>query len=413
MNPRFVALATVLDVVVLVGLGVGVFFAPLTLVWAFEDGFSTELLSSWAVAVQGWFLGHGVPLAVSLPLELSESLGLGVSGQNFRVDVALLGIALVTLLWGYRIGAREGTKKHPILTWFLAVGMMVGLSFLLVFFLPMGSVSIDLVDALVRPAVFLAAGLALATWAGPDTAGREIIRERFPQWLSAVVRTGFAAGIAALLAMVGVAAVVVSILLVVSFAPVISLYESLQPGAYGIIALSIGQLALLPTVVVWVFSWLVGPGFTLGTGAVVSPLGTSTDALPALPLAGILPEEAPAGALAVIAVPIGVAFAMGLLSRSRLMGANRGGLWRGEGTPFVEQPATMAVFAAALSSLVASAGALVLTELARGELGPGRFSEVGPDPWSVALWWGAQVFVGVVLGLLSGGLAEKRVSARR
>ena len=53
MNPRFVALATVLDVVVLVGLGVGVFFAPLTLVWAFEDGFSTELLSSWAVAVQG------------------------------------------------------------------------------------------------------------------------------------------------------------------------------------------------------------------------------------------------------------------------------------------------------------------------------------------------------------------------
>jgi hypothetical protein len=213
--------------------------------------------------------------------------------------------------------------------------------------------------------------------------------------------------------MVGVAAVVVSILLVVSFAPVISLYESLQPGAYGIIALSIGQLALLPTVVVWVFSWLVGPGFTLGTGAVVSPLGTSTDALPALPLAGILPEEAPAGALAVIAVPIGVAFAMGLLSRSRLMGANRGGLWRGEGTPFVEQPATMAVLAAALSSLVASAGALVLTELARGELGPGRFSEVGPDPWSVALWWGAQVFVGVVLGLLSGGLAEKRVSARR
>jgi hypothetical protein len=194
MNPRFVALATVLDVVVLVGLGVGVFFAPLTLVWAFEDGFSTELLSSWAVAVQGWFLGHGVPLAVSLPLELSESLGLGVSGQNFRVDVALLGIALVTLLWGYRIGAREGTKKHPILTWFLAVGMMVGLSFLLVFFLPMGSVSIDLVDALVRPAVFLAAGLALATWAGPDTAGREIIRERFPQWLSAIVRTGFAAG---------------------------------------------------------------------------------------------------------------------------------------------------------------------------------------------------------------------------
>lgn len=413
MNPRVVALATVLDVVVLVGLGVGLFFAPLTLVWAFEDGFSTELLSSWAVAVQGWFLGHGVPLAVSLPLELSQSLGLGVSGQDFRVDVALLGVALLTLLWGYRIGAREGTKRHPLLTWFLAIGVMVGLSFLLAFFLPEGSVSINLTDALLRPAVFLAAGLALATWAGPDTAGRELIRERFPQWLSSVVRTGFAAGVGSLLAMVGVAAVVVSILLVVSFAPVISLYESLQPGAYGIIALSIGQLALLPTVVVWAFSWLVGPGFSLGVGAVVSPLGTSIDALPALPLAGILPEQAPAAALAIIALPIAVAFTMGLLSRPRLLGKNRGGLWQGEGTPLIEQPVIMAVFASLVAALVAAAGALVLSELARGELGPGRFSEVGPDPWTVALWWGGQVFVGVVLGLLSGGLAAGRSSARR
>ena len=413
MNPRFVALATVLDVVVLVGLGVGLFFAPLTLVWAFEDGFSTELLSSWAVAVQGWFLGHGVPLAVSLPLELSESLGLGATGQNFRVDVALLGVALLTVLWGYRIGAREGTKRHPILTWFLAVGMMVGLSFLLVFFLPTGNVSLALLDALVRPAVFLAAGLALATWAGPDTAGRELIRERFPQWLSGLVRTGFAAGVGSLIAMVGVAAIVVSILLVVSFASVISLYESLQPGAYGIIALSIGQLALLPTVVVWVFSWLVGPGFSLGVGAVVSPLGTSTEALPALPLAGILPEQAPAGALAVVAIPLAVAFVMGLLSRTRLLGSQRGGFWRSGDTAFFEQPAIMVALAAVVAALVAAAGAFVLAELARGELGPGRFSEVGPDPVTVALWWGGQVFVGVVLGLFSGGLAEKRSAVRR
>jgi len=82
MNPRLVALATVLDVVVLVGLGVGIFFAPLTLVWAFDDGFSTELLSSWAVAVQGWFLGHAVPLEVTLPLDLAQSLGLGVVGRK-------------------------------------------------------------------------------------------------------------------------------------------------------------------------------------------------------------------------------------------------------------------------------------------------------------------------------------------
>ena len=63
MKARLVLLATILDVVVLAGLGVGIFFAPLTLVWAFSDGFSTQLADSWAVAVQGWFLGHSVPLA--------------------------------------------------------------------------------------------------------------------------------------------------------------------------------------------------------------------------------------------------------------------------------------------------------------------------------------------------------------
>lgn len=53
MNARLIALATVLDVVVLMGLGLGLFFAPLTLVWAFDDGFSTDLVASWGIAVDG------------------------------------------------------------------------------------------------------------------------------------------------------------------------------------------------------------------------------------------------------------------------------------------------------------------------------------------------------------------------
>ena len=95
MKARLVLLATILDVVVLAGLGVGIFFAPLTLVWAFSDGFSTQLVDSWAVAVQGWFLGHSVPLAIELPEELAQSLGLGALGQSFQVTVALLGICLL------------------------------------------------------------------------------------------------------------------------------------------------------------------------------------------------------------------------------------------------------------------------------------------------------------------------------
>ena len=414
MKARLVLLATILDVVVLAGLGVGIFFAPLTLVWAFSDGFSTQLVDSWAVAVQGWFLGHSVPLAIELPEELAQSLGLGALGQSFQVTVALLGIALLTLLWGYRIGARQGTGRFPFLTWFLAIGTMVGLSFLLVFFLPAGIVTIDIMDALVRPALFLAAGLALATWAGPNTAGREIIRDRIPQVASSIIRAGFAAGVGSLIAMVGVAALVVSVLLVLNFSSVISLYEALQPGAYGIIALSIAQLALLPTVVVWVFSWLIGPGFALGVGAMVSPLGTSLQAVPALPLAGIDPQVVPSWSLAIIALPAVVAFGAGIASRTRLLGETRGGLWVGDsGTPWFAQPALMSLFSALLASVVAAGGGALLAALASGEMGPGRFVQVGPDPATIALWWGTEVFAGVLLGFLSGGLARSLSSTRR
>jgi hypothetical protein len=414
MNARFVALATVLDVVVLVGLGVGIFIAPLTLVWAFDDGFSTDLATSWGVAVDGWLLGHGVPLAISVPKDLADSLALGTLGQRFRVDVALLGVALLTVLWGYRIGSREETKRHPLLTWMLSIGVMVALSWMLVLSSPGGIVSIELMDALVRPALFLAAGLALATWAGPNTAGRTLLRERMPTKASAILRSGFAAGMGSLAGMLGVAALTVAGLLVVSWVPVISLYESLQPGAFGIVALSIAQLALLPTVVVWAFSWLVGPGFALGVGAMVSPLGTTLQAVPALPLAGILALDVPAWSLAVMAVPLVVAFTAGLASRTRLLGRKRGGLWRtGDTTSFDEQPLVTILFTALLAAGVAAGAGAILSSLASGGMGPGRFIEVGPDPAQIALWWGVEVLFGVLLGLLSGGLSGSRSDTRR
>jgi len=296
----------------------------------------------------------------------------------------------------------------------LAIGMMVGLSWLLVLSSPGGIVSIELMDALVRPALFLAAGLALATWAGPNTAGRTLLRERMPSKASAIVRSGFAAGIGSLAGMLGLAALTVAGLLVVSWVPVISLYESLQPGVFGIIALSIAQLALLPTVVVWAFSWLVGPGFALGVGAVVSPLGTTLQAVPALPLAGILAVDVPAWSLVVVAVPLVVAFAAGLASRTRLLGKHRGGLWRtGHTTSFDEQPLVTIFFTALLAAGVAAGAGAILTSLASGEMGPGRFIEVGPNPAQIALWWGVEVLFGVLLGLLSGGLSGSRADTRR
>ncbi|HAA79717.1 MAG TPA: hypothetical protein DCE05_05355, partial [Microbacteriaceae bacterium] len=144
-------------------------------------------------------------------------------------------------------------------------------------------------DALVRPALFLAAGMAIATWVGEESAGNKVVSSLLPENVWSILRTGTAAGIASVAGVIGVASLAVSGLLVSSFGTVIGLYESLQPSLWGIVVLSMAQLAILPTIIVWATAWIVGPGFSLGVGALISPLGTNLQAVPALPILGIIP----------------------------------------------------------------------------------------------------------------------------
>ena len=408
MNARLNAFATVLDVVVLVGLGLGLLFAPLTFVWAFDDGFATDLLLSWAIAVDGWMLGHGVPLTLTLDPSLAQSLSLGESSSSFVVDIALLGLGLITLLWGYRIGRRSGTRIYPVSTWFVAVGTLVGLSFSMVFFLPQHMVTMELMDALVRPALFLAAGLALATWVGSRAPGGRVLEGVLPETVLAVMRTGVKTAGASVLGLVALASLAIAGLVLWSFGTMIVLYESLQPGVWGIITLSIAQLALLPTAIVWGAMWMVGPGFALGTGALVSPLGTTVQAVPALPLLGIIPSNPPIGAIMIVAVPLAVAFIAGVAATTMLLGSNPGNLWRNVGdTEFHHQPLVQILAASAVAGVLGSFGGYVLASMTSGSAGPGRFQNVGADPAQIALWWGLEICVGVLLGLLSGALGRR------
>ena len=408
MNARLNAFATVLDVVVLVGLGLGLMFAPLTFVWAFDDGFATDLLLSWAIAVDGWMLGHGVPLTLTLDPTLAQSLSLGERSSTFVVDIALLGLGLITLLWGYRIGRRSGTRIYPVSTWFVAVGTLVALSFVMVFFLPAHMVTMELMDALVRPALFLAAGLALATWVGSRAPGGRVLEGALPETLLAVMRTGVKTAGASVLGLVALASLAIAGLVLWSFGTMIVLYESLQPGVWGIITLSIAQLALLPTAIIWGAMWMVGPGFALGTGALVSPLGTTVQAVPALPLLGIIPSTPPMGAIMIVAVPLAVSFIAGVAATTMLLGNNPGDLWRNVGdTEFHHQPLVQILAASAVAGALGSFAGFVLASMTSGSAGPGRFQNVGADPAQIALWWGLEIFVGVVLGLLSGALGRR------
>jgi hypothetical protein len=162
---------------------------------------------------------------------------------------------------------------------------------------------------------------------------------------------------------------------------VVGLAESLSAGPAGGLALTALQLTLLPTVVVWAASWIAGPGFAVGAGSSVSPLGTTLGPLPSLPLLGALPHQVPPIALAVVALPVVAGFVLAvLLPGDRPHGA--------------AALATVAVAAGTAGLLLG-----LLAAAASGAAGPGRLQTVGPDPLQVGLAVAAEVAIGVLLGL--------------
>lgn len=403
MNARLAGVLTALETVVIVGIGVGIFFAPLTLVWAIDDRFGTDLLLYWRASADMWLLGHGVPIQFSLDEALAASLGLTAGQSSFVVSLAPLGPAIVTFWWGFRIGRRELVIDHPVVVWFVAIITHTVLSLGLHFsaFHPM-AVS-NVVDATIRPTLFLAAGLVIAQWTTEWSVGRKVLTEVLPAGAWQVVRAAATAGTAAVVIVMGLSGVVLAGMLATNYAEVISLYQALQPGVLGVVALSIAQLALIPTVIVWAGAWLVGPGFTLGSSAVFSPLGTDVQVVPALPMLAALPADQESLGMGVISLPIMAAVIAGGLSAKRLEHQAGVGLWLPmEQTGFFGQPLIRLFATSALATAVSLMWILVPLQLASGSLGPGRFAEAGPDVAQVSLWWGLQAGVGILIGLLVG-----------
>jgi hypothetical protein len=99
--------------------------------------------------------------------------------------------------------------------------------------------------------------------------------------------------IAAQLAMLVAGAAVLIIGLGMHLNRVAALYEALQPGITGAVALLVLQLAFVPNALVWSASYALGAGFSLGTGSVVAPAGTQLGIVPAIPLLGALPTAGP------------------------------------------------------------------------------------------------------------------------
>jgi hypothetical protein len=178
---------------------------------------------------------------------------------------------------------------------------------------------------------------------------------------------------------------------------VIGLYEGLQAGALGGAALTIAQLAFLPDLVIWAASWLVGPGFAIGTGSSVSPVGTQLGPVPSLPLLGVLPPGNLALGFLGLLVPVLAGFIAAVVVHSRPPRTITGQTITG-------RPSGGWLFLTALGTgAVAGIELGLLAWASSGAAGPGRLHDVGPDPWLIGGIAAAEVAVAAVVGMFASG----------
>ena len=308
-----------------------------------------------------WLLGHGATITMA----------------DATVSLAPLGLTLVSVLLLYGAARRARLRSHAVAGFTLAgyVATVMGISILVP-----GSVG----RPTVAVAAVLMAALALqsALWRG---------RARPPAWwlrlagrTPTFVASGIRAGAAALGALVLVAVVLTALGLVQGVVTILELHEALEPGRLGTVALVLGQLAYLPTLVVWSLAWVMGPGYSVGTGTIFSSTEVVSGPLPAVPLLGTLPEPGDPGLgwLVLVAVAIGTAVG-GWLHHKRFEES----WWR-------------AVLSGVVAATVVAVAVALLTAAGAGAIGPGRMTELGAAPLAVAVaaWW--QVACGAVVVLL-------------
>jgi hypothetical protein len=158
-------------------------------------------------------------------------------------------------------------------------------------------------------------------------------------------------------------------------------------GAVGGFGLFTRQAALTPNATVWTFSYLLGPGFSVGAGTTVSPTGVHLGDLPGLPMLGGLPGDAAPWPFYVLFL---VAPAAGVL----------GGLVAVRRMPRTPRLPVALLLGAGITGAMALI-ALVAAALSGGSVTRGRLATVGPSAWHTALFAALEVGAPAILAALS------------
>jgi len=403
MNRPSTAVFAVLEALLVVGIGVGVPVAVLSLLWGVQYGLQIDWLVFWRAAVDVWLVGHGVDLTLVLSPEAAAATGLPGAEDPVGVTITALGVAVLTVVLGARAGRAIAETPHRLTGVLTAVGAVAVLSTLLTLSARHPSAEPSLVQGILLPTLVYAVPLVASAevarrrrGAAPDVVTETVLQTvgRLPEVARRVTGVALRVALGSVAGLLAVSAVAVAVLLVTSYADVIALYEAAHAGYLGGLALTLGQLALLPVLVLWAASWFVGPGFALGTGSDVSPLGTTVGPLPGVPVLGALPTQDWSFAFVGILVPVVAAFVTATLLRPRVLTA------LGQHVGPVAR-ALVGVGAGAVGGLVVG----LLAATAAGSVGPGRLAEVGPAPVVVGAIAALEFAVAAALALLVDGRA--------
>ncbi len=379
------------------GVGLAVCALVMLTVWGIDQGFAGDPLLQWRLAADAWLLGHGVDIGVSLSRDAVIAVGLEEAGRSFVLSLGAWGIGLITCWLHWRAGRRLATL--PLLDAAIAValgtaataavGLLVGTS------AQHATAAPDLAQSAILPALVALVGMAAGVLSarGHDwlvgLAHVLTLEEHWLRPIRAALRAGFGAFVGAL----GIGALVVALGLLTRFTDALLLLESLGVTPVGVVVMTLLQLALAPVAVVWGAAWAIGPGFVIGAGSSVSPLGTDLGPVPALPLLAAIDPEARPWMAVVVALPVLAAVLVGVLARQSVLAgdARRPVHWW--------ELALAAVGGGVLGGALLGVAAM----LATGAAGPGRLSETGPDAVLVAAWGALELGAGLLIGMLAGG----------
>lgn len=385
MTRQLTALFAALEALLVVGIGVGIPLLPLTVLWGVQYGFALDWVAFWRASADLWLVGHGVDVRFTLDEVTAASLGFTGADAPFAVTIAALGFALLTVALGVRAGRRVAETGHLLLGGLVAVIVFAGLSLGIAWSAIHPLARPSLVQAAILPALVFALGLAIGMVREARVAP-PVVLERIPSAARAFIASTVRGGIGAAALIMLAASVVTGIAVLGSYARVITLYEGLHTEVLGGVIVTLGQLAFVPNVVVWTASWLIGPGFALGTGSAVGPIGTQLGPIPAIPILGALPVgDVPFGILGLL-VPVIAGFLAGAI-------AGPGVRTRLDGVPLL-----------LVGPAIGLIGGLVLGFLAwasAGSAGPGRLVNVGPDPWTVGLFAALEIGLAASIGVFA------------